>query len=207
MHGGRGAALLAVAVLLGIVLLNAADNAPPDQVSSGGTTTTTTAVTTPVTEPTTVATLPLRAPAEVKVITANGTAIKGVAGKARDQLKAAGYNVLAPTDAQKAATSAVYSVGDFTREAQVVATNLGVPGAAVLAVPNPGPVADARGASIIVVIGADLAPRYTPSSTATTTAGAVTTTTKVGATTTTTRVGATTTTTKVTSSTSSTSKP
>lgn len=195
---GRGAALLAVAVVLGIVLLNAADDAPPDRVSSGSSATTPSdSTSSTLAAPTTVVTLPLRAPADVKVITGNGTTTKGVAGKARDQLKAAGYNVLAPTDATKATASAVYFVGDYTREAEGVATSLGLPPSSVAAVPTPPPLPDARGANVIVVVGPELAQRLTPTSATTAAGGATTTTAAGGATTSTTRAGAT----------SSTSKP
>lgn len=184
MQPGRGAALLVVAVLLGIVLLNAADDAPPDRVAAG-TTDTTSETTLPEEVTTTVVTLPARAPADVKVIAANGTGTKGVARKATDQLKAAGYNVLSPTDASAMVTSSnVFFVGDFEREAGAVATNLGLPTTSVQLLPTPPPLADARGATVIVVVGPELAAMLSGSTTATTAAGA-TTTTSAGATTTT----------------------
>lgn len=193
MAPGRGAALLAVAVVLGVVLLNAADDPPPDRVAAGRTGgSTPSEVTTSTGVTTTVATLPLRTPADVKVIAANGTTMKGVARKATDQLKTAGYNVLSPTDAQRAAASAVYFVGDFMREAEAVAANLGLPASSVQALPTPPPLPDARGATVIVVVGPELAQSLaaTTATTATTAAaGGVTTTS-----TTTTRTGATTTT-------------
>ena len=157
MAAGRAAALLAVAVVLGIILLNAADDTSPRQVaagtedSNGEETTTSTAVST------TVVTLPVRAPADVRVISANATDVRGVARKATDQLKAAGYNVLSPTDAAKAPASAVYFVGDYMREAEAVATALGLPPTAVQPLPTPPPLADARGATVIVLVGPELA--------------------------------------------------
>lgn len=173
IQAGRGAALLAVAVLLGVVLLNAADDPPPERVAAGSSGTTPSKVTTTTAVTTTVVTLPPRAPADVKVITANGTDVKGVAGKARDQLKAAGYNVLAPTDATKATANAVYYVGDFQREAEAVATTLGLPPESVAVLPTPPPLADARGASVIVVVGPELAQRLTGAAATTTTAAGV----------------------------------
>ncbi|HEX2700263.1 MAG TPA: LytR C-terminal domain-containing protein [Acidimicrobiales bacterium] len=188
MQPGRGAALLVVAVLLGIVLLNAADDAPPDRVAAGTSkddgeseVTTSTGVTT------TVVILPVRAPADVKVISANGTDTKGVARKATDQLKAVGYNVLSPTDAPKTAASAVYFAGDFQREAEGVAANLGLPPTSVQPVPTPGPLADPRGADVIVVVGPELAQTLARPTTASTTAGATTTTTAARTTSSTTR--------------------
>lgn len=183
MAAGRGAALLAVAVVLGVVLLNAADDPAPGRLTTGGSGgTSSTSVTTSTGRSTTVVTLPVRAPADVRVISANGTAVKGVARKVTDQLKAAGYNVLAPTDGQKTTASAVYFVGDFMREAQAVAASLGLPAASVQPFPAPAPLADARGATVIVLVGPELAQRV-GSTTATTAAGAVTTTTGAAGTT------------------------
>lgn len=189
MQPGRGAALLVVAVLLGVVLLNAADDAPPERVSAGSSDNGSSETTLPTeASTTTVATLPPRAPAEVKVIAANGTATKGVARKATDLLKASGYNVLSPTDATaKAAASNVYFVGDFQREAEAVAAGLSLPATTVQPFPTPPPIADARGASVIVVVGPDLASTLGGSTTASTAAGATSTTTAAsGATTSTT---------------------
>lgn len=180
IQAGRGAALLAVAVLLGVVLLNAADDPPPDRLSAGTTDTTPSEVTTSTGVVTTVVTLPPRAPADVKVIAANGTDVKGVARKATDQLKAGGYNVLSPTDAQKVTASAVYFVGDYMREAEAVATNLALPPGSVAALPTPPPLADARGATVVVVVGPELAQRLTGSTSVTTAAGATTSSTGAG---------------------------
>ena len=185
IQAGRGAALLAVALLLGVVLLNAADDPPPDRVSAGSSDTTPSEVTTSTGVTTTVVTLPPRAPADVKVISANGTDVKGVARKATDQLKAAGYNVLAPTDGQKVTASAVYYVGDFQREAEAIAANLALPPESVAVLPTPPPLADARGASVIVVVGPELAQRLSGTTTATTAGAAATSTTAAGGATTT----------------------
>ena len=92
----RGAFLLVVAVVLGIVLLQAADKGT----SSRGLTTGTRATTPPTTvpTPTTVAT---RAPADVKVLAVNGTPTAGLVSRVSNKLRTAGYNVLAPTDASR----------------------------------------------------------------------------------------------------------
>ncbi len=191
MQPGRGAALLVVAVLLGVVLLNAADDAPPDRAPAGSSDNGTSETTLPAeVSTTTVVTLPPRAPADVKVIAANGTDTKGVARKATDLLKASGYNVLSPTDTTaKAAASNVYFVGDYQREAEAVAAGLSLPVTSVQPFPTaPPPIADARGASVIVVIGSDLASTLGGSTTASTAAGATSTTTAApGATTSTTK--------------------
>ena len=185
MAAGRGAILLAVAVVLGIILLNAADDPPPDRVAAGVTEEEDDSSEEPedTTAPTTPLTVPPRAPQEVRVLPTNGTAVKGVAGKARDQLQASGYNVLAPTDAQRATSSNVYFTSqDFEREAQAVAAALGLPSTVVVAFPSapPLPVSDGKGANVIVVVGPELAEQL--SGTATT--GATTSTTAATGTTT-----------------------
>jgi hypothetical protein len=196
MAAGRGAVLLAVAVILGIVLLNAADDAPPDRVSAGAEqeeedgSSATTSTTLP---PTTLATVPPRSPQEVKVLPTNGTAVKGVAGKARDSLQAAGYNVLAPTDATKATSSNVFfTSAEYEREAQAVASALGLPATVVTAYPTapPLPVTDTKSANVVLVVGPELAQQLAGTTSTTAAAGATTTT---KATTATTRAATTTT--------------
>lgn len=182
MAAGRGAVLLAVAVILGIVLLNAADDPGPDRISAGaaeedddgGGASDDPATTLP---PSTLATVPPRSPQEVKVLPTNGTAVKGVAGKARDTLQAAGYNVLAPTDATRAEASNVYfTSADFEREAQAVASALGLPANVVVAYPTapPLPVTDPKGANVVVVVGPELAQQLAPAASTTVTTRAAT---------------------------------
>lgn len=179
MAAGRGALLLAVAVLLGIVLLNAADDSPTDTVSAArpsadATTSLPPAVLPP---PTTASTVPLRAAKDVRVLTANGTSVKGVGGRVKDVLKGAGYNVLAPTDAKPATASAVYFAPGFEREAQAVAQYLALPPTTVQPMPVPPPVTDLREANVLVVVGPDMAQRMAGASSTTTTARATGTTT------------------------------
>lgn len=182
MAAGRGAALLAVAVVIGIVLLNAADNEPSRQLSAGGDASTTTVPEEKTTTvPSTTSTLPSRAPKDVKVLSANGTDVKGAARRATDVLRAAGFNVLAPVDLGKDVTvSAVYFTAGFEREALSVATSIGLGAAVVKPMPTPPPLADTRGANVVVVGGPEAAARLaTPaagaSTTVTTKAGGVTT--------------------------------
>lgn len=176
MAAGRAAALLAVAVVIGIVLLNAVDNEPSRQVSAGGdvsTTTTSPEATTTLPAPT--STVAARAPKDVKVLSANGTDVKGAARKVTDTLRAAGFNVLAPVDAgQSVTTSAVFFTSGFEREAEAVAGALGLGAEAVRAIPTPPPLPDTRGANVVVIVGPEIAARaVTPSpSTPTTRTGA-----------------------------------
>lgn len=180
MAAGRAAALLAVAVVIGIVLLNAADDDEPSrQVSAGGDVSTTTVpLEATTTLPATTSTVASRAPKDVKVLSTNGTDVKGAARRATDVLRAAGFNVLAPVDFGKSVTvSAVYFTAGFDREAQAVATSLGLGAAVVKAMPAPPPLADTRGANVLVVVGPEVASRLvapagSTATTATTKAGA-----------------------------------
>lgn len=164
----RGAGLLAIAVILGIVLLNSADGGDFDAVSAGGKTTQT-EVTTTLAPATTTTTVALRPPAEVKVLAANGTNTKGLAGKYKDKLRAAGYNALAPTDTttKPVAKSAVYFAPGYQGEAGAVAAAVGLPASAVQPMPAKPPVLNLQSANILVVVGGD-APEARSSATTTT---------------------------------------
>lgn len=180
----RGVVLVAVAVALGVVLLRSADEGfegAGRPRGTGGPAPVTTATTTAPTT-TTSTSAPLRPAAQIKVLAANGTGVRGLAGRYRDQLKALGYNALAPTDTQRkpVATSAIYFAPGFEGEARRLAAQLGF--ATVAPMPQPAPVANLVGANLLVVIGQDKA------------AAATTTTTRSGATTS--RPRATTTTTR-----------
>jgi hypothetical protein len=184
--GARGLALLAVALLIGIALLNATDADPPgstvsaggqdsaggsdgggDDDGSGSPTTTAPAATT---SPTVAA----RAPKDVKVIVANASSTKGAAGTASDRLKPLGYNVLAPANATAVNDSSVYFVAGFDREAAVIAAALQLPPTSVKAVPTPPPF-DTKGANVAVVIGAADSAKYAAAGTTSTTAAGATT--------------------------------
>ncbi len=158
--GGRGVLLLAIAVVLGIVILQATDNSgggttdvtsgtEVEEEDSGATSTTASPATT---------TRALRLPAEVKVLPANGTQLSGLGSRVGDTLKANGYlNTLSATDAttNSVDTTIVQYTTDFGPEAQVVAAILGLPASVVKPLDNP-PVRDTRGADVIVVAGRDL---------------------------------------------------
>lgn len=177
MAAGRGAALLAVAVLLGILLLSATDDGPsgvtagaPSEGPVDNPTTSTTDFSS------TTSTVAARAPAEVRVLTLNGTDVRGAAGRANDVVKNGGFNVLAPADAageaKGATTSAVYFTPTYEQEAAAVARALGIPSTSVQAVPAPPPAPDLKGANVVVLVGSDLATDQAPagSTSSTTTA-------------------------------------
>ena len=174
---GRGLLLLAVAVILGVVLLARVD-APADDEEQVEASNRTEETTTTTAARSTTTTAPLRAPKDVKVLTANGTDVKGAGGKIKDKLLAAGYNALQATDtATKPQNSAVYYAAGLQREAALVAQLLSIAPSAVLAMPATAPVADLKGAEVLVVVGPDLAAQNAPASTTTTTAKPATTTT------------------------------
>jgi hypothetical protein len=154
---GRGALLLLVAVIIGVILLQTADEGDPTTDVRAGTDqparTTTTAA---LPEETVPATVPLKPPAEVKVRIANGTQTKGLAKRYRDVLAPAGYNTLAAVDTSRkpVAASVVYFKPGFDREARVVAELLGFAATVVQPVPTPPPITDDPG-DVLVVIGTD----------------------------------------------------
>lgn len=159
--GARGAVLLAVALVLGIVLLQKFDETDGAGTSVGvnagpsATTSTTRRATVSVVPPTT--SRAARAPDQVKVLVANGTGISGLAGRVTDLLKGANYNALSPVDATKLSeVTLVEYKPDFEPEARVVAQLLMLPGSALRPMEDSPPVLDTRGADVIVIAGPDL---------------------------------------------------
>jgi len=157
----RGAGLLAVAVMLGIVLLR---NGGGDPYSAALRTVASPTPGVTVHAPTaTTITVPVRVPGDIKVLPANGTNVAGAGLVTFNRLKAAGYDVLAASNTDNpASTSNVFFNPGFDREAQVVAQLLGLPDSAIQAMPTPPPVSDTRGADVIVVVGPDLARQGNP---------------------------------------------
>src|SRR4051794_18879138 len=164
--GVRGLALLALALLIGVVLLNATDADPPGtNVSTKSTSSTkekptggAAGATTTTVAPTT--TQPAHAPKDVKAIVSNASAVKGAAAGGRNALLAAQYNALAPANSPAPVPdSSVYFTPGYDRDALAVATVLQLPGTAVKPLPAPPPF-DTKGANVVVVLGADAAPRF-----------------------------------------------
>jgi hypothetical protein len=159
----RGAALVVVAVLIGLFLLrhglDTSTTVAPSTATGGTTTggTTTGGTTTGGTTNTTAATS-ARPPAQVPTIVLNGSGVKGAAKKYSDALAAATYHLTNPTGgnatANVLATQVLYAAG-FQKEAAAVATAIGAPQTAVapLGTTLPG---NTSGASVVVVLGPDL---------------------------------------------------
>lgn len=168
--GARGAFLLILAFVLGVLILQKFDDggsAPfSGSVSAGGTTT----PVTPTTRRPSVSVLPatttraLRPNEQVKVLPANATDTQGLATKVGTLLTANNYNALAPTDATKKVDNTLVEYKpDLEPEARALAQLLVLPASSLRPMEDAPPVGDARGADIIVIIGPDLrVPEATP---------------------------------------------
>ena len=166
--GARGALLLAVAVILGIVLLQQFDtpSIPSGQVSATSipedepdeTTTTRRVGLTTVPQVATTAAR-TRPKAEVKVLVANGAGLRGLGAQTTTALRNAGYtNTATPTDATTTVdkTAIQYAEG-YEAEARELAGVLSLPATVVARLASP-PVAaaDIDGAQLIVILGVDV---------------------------------------------------
>jgi len=157
--GARGAFLLAVALVLGVVLLQKFDETEGGGTVDAGapieTTTTRRGASVSVAPPTTARAL--RPPEQVKVLVANGTGTSGLAGNVTNLLKGSNYNVLSPVDATKLVDiTLVEYQPDFEAEARAIVTFLALPGSALRPMEDSPPVNDARAADILVIAGPDL---------------------------------------------------
>ncbi len=179
----RGAALVVVAVLVGLFLLrNGLDTseAVTTNPGEGRSDSSDSTDTDEGTDDTTTTTAPAaRPPDQVPTIVLNDSGVGGAAKKYSDVLAGLTYQLTNPDGANAdaegdAATTIVYFAPGFEKEAAAVATAIGVPDLAptALATPAPGPIA---GASVVVVIGIDLA-NVTPTTVAGATDGGTSTT-------------------------------
>lgn len=170
VNPARGAALVVVAVLVGLFLLrNGLDTSEvvtasrDDSSSDSGSQTDgddegTDEATDDSAETTT--TVPsARPPAEVPTIVLNGSGVSGAAGNYSEALASLGYQ-LTDADGANAATNVpstqvLYAEG-FEQDAAAVAVAIGAPSLvpAPLSEPSPGEI---MGASVVVVLGPDLA--------------------------------------------------
>jgi hypothetical protein len=159
----RGAVLVAIALVIGVLLLRDEDSATtqvavgsdtpsdvdrgagdqPDDDDDATSTTTTTAAP--------------RAPSEVKVLVANGSGVNGAAGGATDTLEALGYVTAAPANAERVPSTIVYFTSGFEAEAAALAEAIGAPQTAVTEMPAVAPVDDLQLSNILVVLGPELA--------------------------------------------------
>ena len=174
--GLRGLVLLAAAVGVGVVLLNRADTVPQavSNVNTGVVTPTTAKPakghgTTTIARAPSSTTTPPRAPQDIKVLVANGTHVARQGARYTNVVHGLGYNALSAVDATvQAPASIVYFAAGYAREGAVLAAALHLPTtAAQPMLPNP-PVVNLNGASLLVVVGPDLANAASTPGTATT---------------------------------------
>jgi hypothetical protein len=176
----RGAALVVVAVVIGLFLLrNGLDTSEAITNQGGGGSEATDeatddTATDDVAEETTTTTLASRAPADVPTIVLNGSGVPGAAGRYSEFLAGLGYTLTNPAGDNADAntdTTLVYYVPGFEAEAAALVTAIGAPDTVVpatLPTAPPGPIA---GASVVIVLGADLG-NTTPTTAAATDAAA-----------------------------------
>jgi hypothetical protein len=178
---GRAVGLIAVAAVIGIILLHHSGPSGTTVAAQGTTTAPSHPSSTPAPTPTTTSAAP-RPPSSVKVLVANGTVAGGgtgvsqhLAGTVTQTLHAKGYDTLAPVDAtQKVTASIVYFQPGYEREAAALAASMALPVSAVQPMPAQPPVQSLNGANILVVASTDLA--ASAGSTTTTTIATTTTT-------------------------------
>ena len=136
----RGAVLIGIAVIIGIVLLQVVDEAggPSAAGNGAGDTTTTTES-------------GARAPQGITVIVFNASGISGAAGTQTNELRGLGYLVLDPGNAasQQVGSTVACQAGYELEAEQILAI---VEGATLAAFPAPAP-AGAEAANCIVVVG------------------------------------------------------
>ena len=163
VNPARGAALVVVAVVIGLFLLRNGLDTSEAVTSQGGKPSSSDGASDGATdsadETTTTAAPVARPPAEVPAIVLNGSGVTGAAGVYSTALAAAGYPLTDPdganADGENVATTVVFFAPGFEVEAAAVATAIGAPTLAPTALPTvpPGQIA---GASVVVVLGTDL---------------------------------------------------
>jgi hypothetical protein len=174
----RGALLVAVAVIIGALLIWRGHDDNPNTVDTGtgtgtgsttsraGGTTTRAGVTTrtPVTTPG--VTVPIgstRQPAQVRVLVANGSGIDGYASQAHGKLVTGGYASTGPENAKPGQDNTfIYYRDGFQDDARALAVFLGADGNVVQAMPNSltdrldqAVLNKAQSANIVIILGAD----------------------------------------------------
>jgi len=158
----RGAVLIGVAVIIGLVLLQIVDDAGGGggggAASGGGGTTFTTAApdVSSTTTTTTVSPNGARPPSQVVVQVLNGSGVQGAANQRSNDLKAKGYQVLPAGNAPAPRTgTAVQCKKGYEKEAQalVAALNTLSIKATIEPFPNPAPVGPSAQANCLVILG------------------------------------------------------
>jgi hypothetical protein len=155
----KGAALIGLAVIVGIFLLQRADTNKAGTAATPGTsaktTTTLRRTTDPTTTTTTVPAAPRKTPAEVKVLVLNGGAPTGAAALVRTKLLQVGYTNEPPASTwtghtQKGKT--VFCKSGLGPEAVALSQQTALSGAKVIAFPTPAP-PNTDNVDCVVVVG------------------------------------------------------
>jgi hypothetical protein len=147
-----GAVLVTVAVLIGLLLLAKGFSDDHGLASAAKATTTTTRPTSSSANTTSTTAVD---PAAVHVLVANGSGVSGAASKTSQVLAGKQYPTPATGNASPTTTTAVYYLPGHQAEAKLVAQSLDLPAAVVQPMPNPKPVSDMQGSTVLVVIGSD----------------------------------------------------
>ena len=154
----KGAGVIAVAVLVGVLLLQIVDDGSTGPIGSAGdgtpAATTTTDKPSPGKTTTTVAMAPAKSPDQVRVLVLNGGAAAGSAGTLSDLLKQKGYTNQEPAndDTTTRSGNVVHCSEGLQREASALAVAVG-DGTPVEPFPDPAP-AHSDAADCVVIIGA-----------------------------------------------------
>jgi hypothetical protein len=165
-------AIVVVALVIGVLVLPSATRAPlPAAASTAASTTTTTVASSgghghhsTTTTSTTIA------PASIHVLVANATTTNGVAGDVTAYLASKGFGTLTATNALvKVPASEIFTVGGATADVQAVAAALTLPATSIEPAASSAPVSSTAGANVVVIVGPDLASRFGPGATTTTT--------------------------------------
>jgi len=176
-HVARGLVLVAVAVVVGALLLPSATRGPlaASAVSAATTTTTAGAGGAPgsrhgrhsgTTTTTTVA------PSAIHVLVANATSTNGVAGAVTSFLASKGFATLTAVNALvKVNATEVFTVGGAAADVGPVTSALDLSPASIEPAASAAPVASTTGANVVVIAGPDLASRFAPGAATTLPAG------------------------------------
>jgi LytR cell envelope-related transcriptional attenuator len=154
----RGAGLVGLAVVLGIVLLQVIDKGPA---GNGATPAGTSQATTPTptsapapgssTPETTARGANPKARGEVRVIVFNAGAASGAAGNMTNKLRSLGYQLIPPSNTNARRGTAVQCMQDFDREAVQLQGDVGA-GTTVEPFPNP-PLPGTENVNCVVLVG------------------------------------------------------
>jgi hypothetical protein len=155
----RGAVLIGLAVIIGIVLLQVIDDGTSGPIGDGGgsgarasgTTNTTAATSDSSSTTSTTSGAPVKPPAEVAVLVLNGSGRPGAATTQSNALKSKGYQTLTPADAPQRQGNIVYFKPGFDRECTTVATSVDGP-PKVEAIVSPAPTGSDN-ANCVVILG------------------------------------------------------